>query len=151
MTAIDLSDKRNRVMIRHTQLKRTPVRKQKKTTVAKASEHQIQTAIIQYLRMRGWYVMRLNTGKYSVGQGRNARFIMGQEKGTPDLMCFRKMDRKINGILLSLPLAELFFIEVKREGKEPTLPQVMKMNELEAYGGNCLVAHSVEEVQNAGL
>jgi hypothetical protein len=48
-------------------------------------------------------------------------------------------------------IAVLYFIEVKKPGKEPELAQVMKMNELEEKGAFCLVAHSVEEVQEAGL
>ena len=116
-----------------------------------ASEHQIQTAIVQYLRAKGFYVMRINSGKYSVGEGKYKRFINGAEKGTPDLMCFKRFSKKIQGIPLELPLPELFFIEVKKPGKEPELAQVMKMNELEGYGAQCFVAHSVDEIEAAGL
>lgn len=99
----------------------------------KVTEHQLQTEIMQYLQYKGYYVMRLNSGKYSVGEGRSKRFIMGQEAGTPDLMAFRGV--------------RMFFVEVKVPGNKPTLLQTQKMKELEGYGAQCFVATSLEELQ----
>jgi Holliday junction resolvase len=106
----------------------------------KATEHQIQDSIIGYLRMKGFYVMRMNSGKYSVGEGRSKRFIRGHEAGTPDLLAFRKS---------SYP--SMFFIEVKVPGNKPTALQKAKMEQLEDYGAMCIVATSVEDLQKMNI
>lgn len=109
-----------------------------------ATEHQIMNAIIGFLRFKGYYCMRLNSGKYSVGEGRSRRFIMGQEAGTPDLLAFRG-----NWSFDPGPVANvaLLFIEVKRPGKKATPLQIAKMKELEEYGARCIIASSMEEVK----
>lgn len=104
-----------------------------------ATEHQIQTQIINYLRIKGYYVMRLNSGKYAVGEGRDRRFVMGQDAGTPDLMAFKDHTMK--------DFVELLFIEVKRPGKKATSLQEAKMRELTDYGARCIVATSVEDLK----
>lgn len=104
------------------------------------SEHSIQNEVIGYLRMKGYYVQRMNSGKYSVGEGASRRFIQGAEAGTPDVMAFG--DRYKNGEV------DVLFIEVKRPKNKPTPLQTAKMKELEEYGARCLVVHSVEELEN---
>jgi Holliday junction resolvase len=102
------------------------------------TEHAIQTQLMQYLRTKGWYVMRLNSGKFSVGEGAGRRFINGQDAGTPDLMAF-----------IALPTGiRLYFIEVKRPGKKPTPLQKAKMEDLEKYGAHCFVATCIEDLTN---
>ena len=90
--------------------------------------------------------MRMNSGRYSVGEGRQRRFIMGHEAGTPDLMAFKRQENKFGSILLNL-----LFIEVKVPGNKPTALQKAKMEELEEYGALCLVATSEQDLINAGL
>lgn len=109
----------------------------------KLSEHQIQDQIIGYLRSTGWYVTRMNSGKYAVGEGRNRRFIMGHEAGTPDLLAFKTiLDHAVpNGI----HRIELFFIEVKIPGNKPTPLQTAKMEQLGEYGAICIIVHSLDE------
>ena len=102
----------------------------------KQSEHQIQTTIVHLLRIKGYYVMRLNSGKFSVGEGRTKRFINGQSAGTPDLMAFKEISGRVR----------LLFIEVKRPGKKPTILQAAKMKELTDYGAICLVATSPDDL-----
>lgn len=111
-------------------------------------EHGTQQQIINYLKYKGWYVLRLNSGRYSVGEGRNRRYIMGQEKGTPDIAAFKPfwLEDENNKAAVSL-----LFIEVKREGNKPTELQLAKMRELEEYGAQCLVIHSLEELQKEGI
>ena len=111
------------------------------------TEHQTQQLIMNYLRMKGWYVMRLNSGKYSVGEGRNRRFIMGQEAGTPDLLCFKDnfYGKGQDG------LVSVCFIEVKAGKNKPTALQTAKMEELEQYGARCIVAYGIEDIQKIGL
>lgn len=119
-----------------------------KTKLPQASEHQIQTSVMHYLRMKGFYVERLNAGKYSVGEGRQRRFINGVAAGTPDLIAFKEIypDGAPNK-------AEVFllFLEIKVPGNKPTLLQTAKMQELEAYGATCYVIHSLEELQDLGI
>lgn len=119
------------------------------------TEHQIQTLLKNYLQVKGWYVMRLNSGKIPMTDynGRRRMIWMG-ETGTPDLMAFKKKGTVIrnddgsNGIHTYL---SLLFIEVKRPGKKPTFNQVQKMKELEEKGAKCIVASSLEDLQAEGL
>lgn len=99
------------------------------------SEHEIQNAIIKYLKDRGYYCMRLNSG--------NKGKFYGQPAGTPDLMVFKPVEfdgKKYQEV-------NLLFIEVKAPGKKPTAIQIVKMQELEEYSAKCIVAHSVEELE----
>src|SRR5438552_15390385 len=111
------------------------------------SEHDIQDQIIEYLRLKHWYIQRLNAGEYSLGEGKG--YVKGVATGTPDIMCFKAgvvyKGQQIAGAVV------LYFIEVKVPGKEPNDNQKAKMRELEAYGAICLVAHSLEDVIQAGL
>lgn len=115
-----------------------------KDNIFHLSEHQIQDQCIGYLRSKKWYVTRMNSGKYSVGEGRNRRFIMGHEAGTPDLMAFKEvMDHSVpNGIRR----IELLFVEVKVLGNKPTPLQTAKMEELTEHGARCIIAHSLDEL-----
>lgn len=121
------------------------------------SEKQIQQQIMNLLRMKGYYVMRMNSGKYSVGEGSSRRFIKGHEAGTPDVMAFKKgvanvdldkVEYKPNArFLITGYYIDLLFVEVKAGRNKPTTLQTMKMKELEEYGAKCLVAYSVEDVE----
>lgn len=110
-------------------------------------EHQIQQEIINYLKFRGWYVMRLNSGRMPYTYKGKQKFMMLAEKGTPDILAFKKAiwDGEFEGD------AELYFIEVKRQGNKPTALQLAKMRELEEYGAQCICVHSLEELQREGL
>ena len=119
------------------------------TIEIKPTEHQIQTQIINFLKYKSWFVMRLNSGKISVGEGRSRRMIQMNEVGTPDIMAFRRFVRTCDVHSIGTLHLDLLFIEVKRPGNKPTLHQKMKMRELESFGARCLVAHSVEEVEEA--
>lgn len=102
------------------------------------TEHMIQNQIIHYLKYSQYFVMRLNSGKYSVGEGRNKRFIMGQDAGTPDIYALKD--------------GQSYFLEIKRSKKhKATELQKAKMAEIESYGGACYVVSSIEDVQEYGL
>ena len=115
----------------------------------KPTEHQIQTAIIQYLRHKGFYVQRMNSGKYAMGEGRSRRFIHGVDAGTPDIMAFK--ETWIGPKEAQMKAVDLLFIEVKRPGNKPTALQKAKMEELEEHGAKCYVATSVEDIQALGI
>ena len=108
------------------------------------SEHSTQQLCINYLKVKGFYTMRLNSGKYSVGEGRNKRFIMGQEAGTPDILAFRKAYQS-GGVAKGV--AKLYFFEVKRPKGRLTFYQGQMMKELQEKGAQCYVVHSLEELQ----
>jgi hypothetical protein len=119
------------------------------------TEHQIQYLLMGYLRRKGYYVERLNSGKFSAGEGRSKRFIMGVTPGTPDLIAFKQYQGKLDCIKCDNPVGGLYtdlvFIEVKRPGNKPTALQKAKMEELEEYGARCIVATSVEDLETMGL
>jgi len=98
------------------------------------TEHQIQNQLLGFLRMKGYFCIRLNAGKYSVGEGRNRRFVMGVEAGIADLLAIKH--------------GKCFFIEVKRSAKHKATPlQLEKMKELEEYGAVCIIASSIEDLK----
>lgn len=114
-----------------------------------ATEHEIQQTIINFLKYKGYYVQRLNTGVIrSTYKGRD-RMIRMSAKGTPDIMAFRPLviSKCSNGGLCSK--IKLIFIEVKRPGKIATFAQEQMMKELESYGARCIVATCIEDVEQA--
>lgn len=112
------------------------------------TEHQIQTLLKNYLTAKGWYCMRLNSGRIPMADHRGKqRMIWMGEKGTPDLMAFRRI--WLGDVFLHARpgVADLLFIEVKRPGKKPTFNQVQKMKELEEKGARCIVATGIEDLE----
>lgn len=114
-----------------------------------ATEHQIQTSIIQFLGYKGYYVMRLNSGAIRTDKQKLVRLA---ERGTPDLLAFKSNnpywnigDREL--ATKDAYTCDLLFIEVKRPGKEATDIQKMKMQELTEYGARCIVATSIDDVE----
>lgn len=101
----------------------------KNNTPEKLIEHQIE----QYLRMKGFYVQKMQAGSMFV-EGRRIKMA---EAGTPDILAVK--DGKVT------------FIEVKAPKGKLTLLQEEKMKELEEYGAKCFVARSVEDVVGMGL
>lgn len=111
----------------------------------KETEHQLQKAIIQYLEMKHFYVMRLNSGLIPAMYKGQKRMIALSKKGTPDLMAFKAVDYAISGIVVRK--IHILFIEVKLPGKKATEAQIAMMETVEAYGAECFVIHSIEELQ----
>lgn len=105
------------------------------------TEKQIQQTIINFLKYKGFFVLRLNSGRIPTSKGKMVNLA---PKGTPDIMAFRNPRTcgcmKCDGV-------SLIFVEVKRKGNKPTFAQEQMMKELEFYGSRCLVAHSVEELE----
>src|SRR6185436_1001711 len=111
----------------------------------KVTEHEIQNQIIEYLKIKKWFVYRINSGMLPMfGAGGKQRMIKLGEAGMPDLILFDRVsinDNYVDGIV------KLIFIEVKVPGNKPTALQTAKMQELEEKGAKCLVIHSLEELQ----
>ena len=121
------------------------------------TEHSIQNLIKNYMQLKGWYCMRLNSGKIPMTdwKGKKRMIWMG-ETGTPDLMCFKafptKKQNKEIGFSENYVLGvKLLFIEVKRKGNKPTLLQKMKMDELREFGAKCIVATGIEDLESEGI
>jgi hypothetical protein len=114
------------------------------------TEHQIQTQIINFLQHKGYYVQRMNSGAL---RDRRNHLIRLNRAGTPDVMAFKRLDPRVVGqagrLRATEPKLDLLFVEVKRPGNPPTETQIRVMKELEEHGARCLVAHSVEEVEEA--
>ena len=98
-------------------------------------ERAIQAACMEYLRLRGYYVLRLNSGALPNAHGRPVRMLPA---GTPDVQALKAGQPPL-------------FVEVKRPGKRPTAIQEMTMDTLRRHGARCLVATSVEDLQQAGV
>lgn len=115
------------------------------------TEKSIQQAIMQYLRYKGYYCMRLNSGRIRTQAGGLVKLM---EAGTPDLLAFRPMVVKPLGkyeIDVPLGITVMYFIEVKAGKNKPTYLQEMKMKELETFGARCIVANSVEELEKLNI
>lgn len=123
------------------------------------TEKQIQDSIIEYLRLKKYMIIRLNSGNQFI-EGKNGKTyrIKLSDPGTPDILAFGQKENysttsgsTIGIISLSIPLSyhplNLYFIEVKRPGGKVTELQRQKMEELERFGAKCLVIHSLEELQ----
>lgn len=95
-------------------------------TPEKAIEHQIEG----YLRMKGYYVQKMQAGSMFV----EGRRIKMSKAGTPDILAIKD--------------GQAIWIEVKAPKGKVTVLQETKMKELESYGCKCYIAHSVEEVRD---
>jgi hypothetical protein len=116
--------------------------KPNKTIDLGLTEHQIQNQCIQYLKLKGFYVIRLNSGVLRASDASRTRLIRMAAAGTPDVMAFKQYE-----VVTAFTYREILFLEIKRPGKNPTPIQEQKMAELETYGAKCLVIHSLEELE----
>lgn len=107
-----------------------PARSPRTSAPLAIPERAIQSAIIQYLRIHGWYAERRNAGAWRDKRGHVVRMAPA---GTPDLWAIK------DGASL--------FVEVKRPGEQPTERQEGMMATLERYGARCIVATGVEDLE----
>lgn len=114
----------------------------------KQTENELQKAIIDYLTLKKYYVIRLNSGMMR-GEYKGKTWVTKlAKKGTPDLMAFKLTDifnlrtQQIEG-----EGVDLLFIEVKLPGKYATEDQNREMDEIRKHGARCFVIHSLAELQ----
>jgi hypothetical protein len=97
-------------------------------------ESEIVKAILEYLKLKGIYCFRNNTGAFkSVYKGKQ-RFHRYGEVGSSDIIGITK-----KGLFLA--------IEVKRPGGKPTDKQIEFMGHINRNGGIAFVAYSVDDVE----
>ena len=96
------------------------------------TEAEIQKLIIQWLRLQGAFVIRINGGAIKT-EGRFIRF--SDTKGCPDLLvCWR---------------GRLVGIECKRRGGKASPDQLACLDSIRRAGGLAIVADSLEAVERA--
>ncbi len=101
---------------------------QAKPTPLTQNESSLSAQIAEYLRARGIYNERLNSGKVETKSG---YWITLCERGTPDR--------------LAVVRGQAVFIETKTLGKKPMPGQLEKHDELRAAGAIVIVADSYEQ------
>ncbi len=107
-------------------------------TILQPTEADIQKSILDYLRTRGYFCWRNNTGMQRSQYDGRERFIRYGLVGSGDLLGLTKEGR-------------FFSIEVKRPGKKPTPEQIEFMATINQMKGLALVAYNVDDVIKAGL
>ena len=101
---------------------------QAKPTALTQKESSLSSQIAEYLRGRGIYNERLNSGRVETQSG---YWITLCERGTPDR--------------LAIVRGQAIFIETKTLGKKPTPEQLEKRDELKRAGAIVIVAGSYEQ------
>jgi hypothetical protein len=97
----------------------------------KPTEKEIQKAILDYLKFRGLFAWRNNTGGFI--DKRDHYYTFGK-KGSGDILGLTKDGR-------------FFSIEVKVPGKNPTPEQTEFINNVIVNNGIAFVARSIDDVQ----
>ena len=104
-----------------------------KQKLPKIPESAIQSHIIQYMTMRNWFVMRLNSGMVENKYGGRIRLAPA---GTPDLLLIK--DGKI------------LFIEVKSAIGKITPLQEEFAEKLRSYGAEVILSRGIDDLQERG-
>ncbi len=112
-----------------------------KNILPKPKEKDIQQACINYLKYKGFFTQRMNSGSIRTAAGGMVKLAA---KGTPDVMAFKRALSFREGVMSSV---DLIFLEIKVPGKKPTPAQTMMMEELESFGAQCYVIHGLNELQ----
>lgn len=102
----------------------------------KQSEHDIQTIIMSYLRLKGFKVWRCNSGRGFYEHKGVKRMVTYGERGMPDLMA---ISPKYGGRLVC--------IEVKSKTGKATQAQIDWLMNAEMHGAKTIVARDVKEVE----
>lgn len=98
-------------------------------TIPPPLERTIQNAIMVWLRVNGYRVIRQNSGALPNEQGRPVRF---GEPGLPDILALRD--------------GRYIWVEVKRPGRVPTAIQQQVHADLRQAGATVIVATSVDDL-----
>lgn len=111
----------------------------------KTPESYVKAAVIEYLKLRKVFFLRLNSGSMIVeSKGKQRRIAMG-EKGTADLLVF------VPDELECLENSRAYWLECKAEGGKQTPAQKEFQKRVEQEGHRYLIVRSVDDVKEAGL
>ena len=102
----------------------------------KLSENDVENAVLDFVRIKGYYPIRLQSGLFRTPD-KSARFVRIGVKGLPDYICVHSDPKH------PLPV---FFMEVKGSDGRLDPDQISKIAELEVYGFRTAVVSSVEEL-----
>lgn len=105
----------------------------------KLTESQVTEAVIGHARAHGWRAIRLQTGLFT-RPGSKARIRIGAT-GQPDWLLLRPQLYSDTGRFMT---ANVFFLELKRPGKEPSSEQTIWMEQARRDGYLCVWADSFE-------
>lgn len=109
-------------------------------THLKVKEKEIQSAILEYLAIRGHVCKRNQSGMLF----KDGNAIRMGEAGWPDIIgCTNHTE--------TLSAGRFFGIEVKTGYNKPTEAQLRILNNIKENGGLSLVAYSVDDVIKCGL
>ena len=119
-------------------------KKTKMLTLPPPKEKDIQTAICEYLTLRGIFHWRANTGGSAYpGKNGKMRYVKYGFKGVADIIGIRHYYQAAT----KKDFGQFIAIEVKRPGGKPSLDQVALQQAVEAHGGIYILARSVDDVQ----
>ena len=100
----------------------------------KITEKEVVKQVKQVIKATGIKLQRINTGCFTIGEGRNRRYIKTADAGTCD---FEGYDMR----------GRFCAIECKRPvGGKLSAAQKWRIDDINAKGGVAFVAHSGEEV-----
>lgn len=99
------------------------------------TEASIQKAILDYLKLKGHFPIRINTqGVPMWNEGNRLKgFRPSPMKGVADILGVTKK-------------GQFFAIEVKKKGNKPSPEQIHFLKEVESRGGIAMVAYNLDDV-----
>jgi len=95
-------------------------------------EQDIQRSILDYLRAKGWFAVKLTT--VGVYRKSSDSYIPNPSKGLPDILAIKK--------------GRVILIEVKRKGNELSDNQRRFIEEWIKRGGEARVARGIDDVED---
>lgn len=107
------------------------------------SENDIKNAVIKYLRLRGYWVMRLNTGAFSGEYHGKRRFVRFAVPGCADILAIRQRT--------PLDAPSVVWIETKSETGRQTERQRQFEREVKAVGCWYFVVRSLDDLKELWL
>lgn len=111
------------------------------------TEHDIQSAILAYLEIRGHFIWRNNSGVVTS----QYTYKRGERKGQTKTRRWRAGMKGSSDILGVAKDGKFIAVEVKRPGEDPDVLQEYFLDQVRQRGGYAVVARSLEDVQNTGL
>ena len=113
----------------------------------KETEAQIQRAILEYLKLKGVFCWRQNSGAFRLHGAGGDRFVRAGFPGISDILGILRLAVQLDGPTQRWYNGRFLAIEVKRPGQKPTPDQQAFLAAVKANGGVAFIATSVEDVR----